>query len=344
MRERPQARATGSIVVTPPLPSPCSCHGRPGRRRQRPRVMVGGALIVWWSAVGLLMSCSAPPSHARRHPRPAPHHLQGSHWPGSASSCGDGVTPAAFALPQLSTAAACSSSRRQNTCNDLGGVGRICGGKSTPSHVNCGMNSICDRATMGTPGGRNGGGGRLLPSALLYRAALHWLSSNRIAGSPVMASLQSTHEETAVDSAGLKSSSTTPAAATTSQQQQAQHTTREPAAGTHTTLAGSSSHFFDANGSEKKEKEHETSASVSLEDTLDVISTKTKTPNGGHCHTPESRGKISAANKGKTPWNKGGNHSEETRRKIAEGAREAARRRKLAMATAMVRRFGVRVI
>ena len=43
----------------------------------------------------------------------------------------------------------------------------------------------------------------------------------------------------------------------------------------------------------------------------------------GHPHTPESRAKISAANKGKMPWNKGREHTEETRRRISEGTRRA---------------------
>lgn len=43
----------------------------------------------------------------------------------------------------------------------------------------------------------------------------------------------------------------------------------------------------------------------------------------GKPHTDESRRKISAANKGKVPWNKGRKHSEETKRKIAEATRRA---------------------
>ena len=46
----------------------------------------------------------------------------------------------------------------------------------------------------------------------------------------------------------------------------------------------------------------------------------------GTC-TAESRAKISAANKGKTPWNRGRKHTEETRRKIAEGTRRALQQR-----------------
>lgn len=54
------------------------------------------------------------------------------------------------------------------------------------------------------------------------------------------------------------------------------------------------------------------------------------TANGGYSHTTTSRAKISAANKGKTPWNKGKARSEETRKKIAEGVRRRNRERFLA--------------
>jgi NUMOD3 motif len=43
----------------------------------------------------------------------------------------------------------------------------------------------------------------------------------------------------------------------------------------------------------------------------------------GMPHTEETKMKISAANKGKVPWNKGRKHSEETKRKIAEATRRA---------------------
>ncbi|CAM9300216.1 unnamed protein product [Pylaiella littoralis] len=55
----------------------------------------------------------------------------------------------------------------------------------------------------------------------------------------------------------------------------------------------------------------------------------------GRPHTVASRAKISAANKGKKPWNVGVGHSEETRRKIAEGSKNAARRRKLKTAESL---------
>lgn len=57
---------------------------------------------------------------------------------------------------------------------------------------------------------------------------------------------------------------------------------------------------------------------------------------GGRPHTASSKAKISMANKGKVPWNKGGSHSEETRRKIAEGARRNALKRKEATAQSLV--------
>lgn len=64
------------------------------------------------------------------------------------------------------------------------------------------------------------------------------------------------------------------------------------------------------------------------------------TPLGGRAHTAQSKSRISAANKGNIPWNAGGKHSEETRRKIAEGSRRAARRRREAAALSLVRREG----
>lgn len=55
----------------------------------------------------------------------------------------------------------------------------------------------------------------------------------------------------------------------------------------------------------------------------------------GHPHTVESKAKISAANKGKTPWNVGKRHSEETRQKIIEKTREAIINRKRNLAESM---------
>jgi hypothetical protein len=51
------------------------------------------------------------------------------------------------------------------------------------------------------------------------------------------------------------------------------------------------------------------------------------TPNGGYTHTSTSKAKISAANKGKTPWNKGRKRSPEERARIAAGVRAKNRQR-----------------
>ena len=51
------------------------------------------------------------------------------------------------------------------------------------------------------------------------------------------------------------------------------------------------------------------------------------TVNGGFSHTKSSRAKISAANKGKTPWNKGKPRSKEVKARIAAGVRAKNRER-----------------
>lgn len=50
---------------------------------------------------------------------------------------------------------------------------------------------------------------------------------------------------------------------------------------------------------------------------------------GGYTHTTASKAKISAANKGKTPWNKGKQRSEEVKQRIAEGVRRRNREKHL---------------
>ena len=55
----------------------------------------------------------------------------------------------------------------------------------------------------------------------------------------------------------------------------------------------------------------------------------------GYTHNDISRAKISAANKGKVPWNVGKQHSEETKQRIKEKTKESIERRKLAAAQAM---------
>jgi hypothetical protein len=62
-------------------------------------------------------------------------------------------------------------------------------------------------------------------------------------------------------------------------------------------------------------------------------SSTSKVNRGSHAHTAISRARISAANKGKTPWNAGRQHSPETKALIAEKTRLAMARRKLQLAT-----------
>jgi hypothetical protein len=57
----------------------------------------------------------------------------------------------------------------------------------------------------------------------------------------------------------------------------------------------------------------------------------TLTLRGGYTHTSSSKAKISAANKGKVPWNKGTPRSDEVRTRIAEGVRKRNRERFLVM-------------
>jgi len=65
---------------------------------------------------------------------------------------------------------------------------------------------------------------------------------------------------------------------------------------------------------------------------LDLVELDVPSPtaNGGYTHTKTSRAKISAANKGKTPWNKGQARSPEVRARIAEGVRRRNREKFLA--------------
>ncbi|CAB9506165.1 expressed unknown protein [Seminavis robusta] len=60
-------------------------------------------------------------------------------------------------------------------------------------------------------------------------------------------------------------------------------------------------------------------------DQNDDADTPQPTVNGGFTHTKSSRAKISAANKGKTPWNKGKGRSEEVKARIAAGVRKRNR-------------------
>ncbi|GAX26351.1 hypothetical protein FisN_16Lh193 [Fistulifera solaris] len=60
---------------------------------------------------------------------------------------------------------------------------------------------------------------------------------------------------------------------------------------------------------------------------LDQDDVPRPTKNGGYTHTSASKAKISQANKGKTPWNKGQQRSEEVKARIAAGVRAKNRER-----------------
>eukprot|EP01040_Poterioochromonas_malhamensis_P000644 gene644-687_t len=66
--------------------------------------------------------------------------------------------------------------------------------------------------------------------------------------------------------------------------------------------------------------------------TIDITSNKTTPKKTYFHHPPEIRQKISDANKGRAPWNVGKQHSEETRRKIAQRNTEIAYQRKIEQA------------
>jgi hypothetical protein len=67
--------------------------------------------------------------------------------------------------------------------------------------------------------------------------------------------------------------------------------------------------------------------SLLVQDSLAVQDVPLPTDNGGFSHTTSSRAKISAANKGKTPWNKGKTRSPEVRARIAAGVNAKNRER-----------------
>jgi hypothetical protein len=56
-------------------------------------------------------------------------------------------------------------------------------------------------------------------------------------------------------------------------------------------------------------------------DEVFLTSNERKTKHGGYAHTNNSKGKISKANSGNTPWNKGRNRSSADKAKIAAGVR-----------------------
>mmetsp|Transcript_12987 Transcript_12987/g.19544 ORF Transcript_12987/g.19544 Transcript_12987/m.19544 type:complete len:573 (-) Transcript_12987:22-1740(-) len=78
-----------------------------------------------------------------------------------------------------------------------------------------------------------------------------------------------------------------------------------------------------------------TSAENVIDDVATSITETNKTVTNSRLHTSESKAKISAANKGKLPWNAGKQHSEETKRRIAEKTRESIMKKKLEKAAQM---------
>ncbi|KAL7563304.1 hypothetical protein ACA910_016664 [Epithemia clementina (nom. ined.)] len=68
------------------------------------------------------------------------------------------------------------------------------------------------------------------------------------------------------------------------------------------------------------------SQSLTLSSTM-IADVPLPTENGGYSHTRASKAKISAANKGRTPWNKGRQRSEEEKARIAAGVRATNRER-----------------
>ena len=62
-------------------------------------------------------------------------------------------------------------------------------------------------------------------------------------------------------------------------------------------------------------------SSISSDDQAQLPSFARKTAKGGYAHTDKSRARISKANKGNTPWNKGKNRSENVKAKISAGVR-----------------------
>ena len=95
----------------------------------------------------------------------------------------------------------------------------------------------------------------------------------------------------------------------------------------HSNTIVNGQHSDKTNGDDtSNHQNNDTSAST----TTNIPDIPTPTANGGFTHTTSSRAKISAANKGKVPWNKGKARSEETKARIAAGVRKRNRERFLA--------------
>ena len=100
-------------------------------------------------------------------------------------------------------------------------------------------------------------------------------------------------------------------------------TTTTSATTTTTAIAANA----DANASDDGEDIHTSTGASGAADTDTTPDIPLPTEKGGFSHTKASKAKISAANKGKVPWNKGKSRSEEVKARIAEGVRRRNRER-----------------
>lgn len=96
----------------------------------------------------------------------------------------------------------------------------------------------------------------------------------------------------------------------------------------HATFNGETEHAAPDGETEHAASDGEADPSYSFLSTTEMLEdSPMPTDNGGYSHTSASKAKISAANKGKTPWNKGKVRSEEVRSRIALGVRANNRER-----------------
>ena len=99
-------------------------------------------------------------------------------------------------------------------------------------------------------------------------------------------------------------------------------------------VASSSSLSSSSSATATLEKHQQQQQQQQQQDPSQIPDVPMPTENGGYTHTTASRAKISAANKGKTPWNKGRERSPEERERIAAGVRARNRERFLAQLAA----------
>lgn len=88
---------------------------------------------------------------------------------------------------------------------------------------------------------------------------------------------------------------------------------------------GASSSFLSSNGASAAALPDWLQERVDQSRTNPNFDVPRPTENGGYSHTSASKAKISAANKGKVPWNKGKGRSEEVKARIAAGVRKRNR-------------------